>query len=485
MKTAATPSITGKILGGVLALFGITQLPPLVLELLSGRSAVPIFAICAVINLLLGAALWWRHRQAAAEIRRRDSFLIVALIWTTLSAVAALPFYFGAPHMSLMDSLFEAVSGLTTTGATSLAVVEALPQPLLYYRQQLQWLGGMGIILLAVALMPVTGVGMMHLYRAELPGPIKDHRLSPRLGDTAKTLWLIYCGLTLACALAYYLAGMSVFDAVGHAYSTVASGGFSTHSENLGYFDNYAVYSVAVVFMILSVLNFAHHLALWRVGPKIYWHDDEARNYMVLLLFTLAVSLPLLLRSGIFETPDKAIAHGVVQVVSIATATGFTTSDFSGWPLFIPMMLLFLSGAGGCTGSTAGGIKMLRVLLLFKQAGREIRQLVHPRALLSVKLNGQPVDEAVVNSVWGFLSLYVLSLLVLMIVMLAGGNDPLTAFSAVIACLHNLGPGLGEVAHNYAALGAFEQGVLIIAMLLGRLELYTLLVLCSPIFWRS
>lgn len=479
------PSITNKILGGVLALFGLTQLPPLVLELLDDSTKLPVFGICAAANLLAGGFLWWRHRRAPAEIRRRDSFLMVALIWGVLSAVAALPFYFGAPHMTAMDALFEAVSGLTTTGATSLAVVESISQPLLYYRQQLQWLGGMGIILLAVALMPVTGVGMMHLYRAELPGPVKDHRLSPRLGDTAKTLWFIYCGLTIACALAYYAAGMSAFDAIAHAYSTVASGGFSTHSENLGFFDSPGIYAAASVFMILAVLNFAHHLGLLRLGPAVYWRDDETRCYLLLLLAALAICLPPLLVSDLFDSSGQALMQGIVQIISIATATGFTTGDFSAWPLFVPMLLLFLSGAGGCTGSTAGGIKMLRVLLLFKQAGREIRQLVHPRALLAVKLNGQPVDEAVVNSVWGFLSLYVLSLLVLIIAMLAAGTDPLTAFSSVIACLHNLGPGLGAVASNYAALGAPEQAVLITAMLLGRLELYTLLVLCSPVFWRS
>lgn len=476
-----------KILGILLALFSVTLVPPMVVSWVAGDGAVMAFGVALGLTLALGTVCWLPLRRHPGDLRVRDGFLVVVLFWTVLSAMGAVPLVFlGRPEIGVVDALFEAMSGLTTTGATILPAIEQLPPSILYYRQQLQWLGGMGIVVLAVAVMPMLGVGGMQLYRAETPGPVKHNKLTPRITETAKGLWYIYLGLTIACALAYGAAGMSTFDAIGHAFSTISIGGFSTHDGNLGYFQSAAINAVAVVFMVLSGLNFAlHFTALRGRRPSVYWRDPEARVYFSLLVVLCAVTLAVLLQYRVFDSVGESVMQSVVQVVSVATTTGFTTAEFSGWPTFLPIMLILASTAGGCAGSTAGGMKIVRIILLYKQGSREISKLVHPSALMPVKLGGKAVPDGVVNAVWGFLSLYTLSYVVLLLCMLASGADAVTAFSAVTACLNNLGPGLGEVAHNYAGLSEGGKLVLTFAMLLGRLELFTLLVLFSPVFWRG
>jgi trk system potassium uptake protein TrkH len=388
--------------------------------------------------------------------------------------------------MSVTDAFFESMSGLTTTGATVLVGIDDLPISIRYYRQQLQWLGGMGIIVLAVAVMPMLGVGGMQLYRAETPGPMKDTKLTPRIKETAKALWYIYLGLTAVCALSYWLAGMSFFDALGHSFSTVAIGGFSTHDQSLGYFDSPAIAAVAVVFMIVSGINFALHFLTWRSRRlSTYLRDSEVRGFVFILLILTAVTIAVLFATHAFQTVGDTLWHGVFQVVSIATTTGFTTSGYHWWPSFLPAMLVLVSTVGGCAGSTAGGMKVIRSILLYKQGRRQIELLIHPKALIPIKLGGKPVPEQVLESVWGFLALYVLSYIILGLSMTATGVDLVTAFSAVTACLNNLGPGLGEVAENYASLSNSGKWILCGAMLMGRLELYTLLVVLSPAFWRN
>jgi trk system potassium uptake protein TrkH len=332
----------------------------------------------------------------------------------------------------------------------------------------------------------MLGVGGMQLYRAETPGPIKDNKLTPRITETAKALWYIYLGLTVAAAVAYWLAGMSWFDAIGHSFSTIAIGGFSTHDRNFGYFESAAVDWVAVVFMLLAGMNFALHFHAWNARSfKPYLADAEAWVYLRIVLVVAVVSVVALIIMGSYDAWPTALRHGVFQAVSIATTTGFTTTGFDWWPLFLPALLIMASFVGGCAGSTAGGMKVIRALLLYKQGKREIFRLVHPDAMMPIKVGGKPMADHVLSAVWGFFSLYVLSFAVLSLAIGATGVDLVTGFSAVAATLNNLGPGLGAVAQNYADLPVAAKWILSLSMLMGRLELFTLIIWMSPTFWRS
>lgn len=476
-----------RVVGLLLVLFSVTLLPPVAVSWLYDDGAARAFLIAFGITVGTGSVLWLIAFRTRREIHLRDGFMIVTLFWTVLALFGALPFVLAErPHMVFTDAFFESMSGLTTTGATVLTGIDTLPESIRYYRQQLQWLGGMGIVVLAVAVMPMLGVGGMQLYRAETPGPIKDTKLTPRITETAKALWYIYFGLTVACALAYWLAGMDLFDAVGHSFSTIAIGGFSTHDNSLGYFDSSAINAVAVVFMLLAGINFALHFHVWRGRSiKPYLADAEARTYLRIVLGVTVVTVIALVATGAYPDWGTAIDHGIFQAVSFATTTGYTTSGIHWWPLFLPALLLISSFIGGCAGSTAGGMKVIRALLLYKQGLREIFRLVHPDALFPIKVGGKPMSDQVISAVWGFFSLYVVSFAVLSLAMTATGADLVTAFSAVTACLNNLGPGLGDVSSNYAGLTQTGKWILGFAMLLGRLELFTLLVLLTRTFWRS
>ncbi len=476
-----------RILGILIALFSSTLIPPIAVSIWYADQAHTAFITALVILFTTGLLCWWPVRGYKRELQLREGFVVVALIWVALSIMAAVPLLLvDNPEMRVVDALFEATSGLTTTGATILLSLDTLPHSVLYYRQQLQWLGGMGIIVLAVAVLPALGVGGMQLYRAETPGPMKDARLAPRITETAKAIWYIYLGLTVVCAASYYLAGMSAFDAVCHAFSTVAIGGFSTHDASLGYFQNNTIYLLACLFMILAGLNFAlHFTAVRSMRVSVYLKDTEAKVYFGVILMAVIVTIFMLTSHRTYDTLEQNLIQGTVQVISIVTTTGFTTAEFSLWPTFVPLLLILLSTAGGCAGSTAGGMKIVRITLLFKQGLREISRLVHPSALIPIKLGGKPVADNVINAVWGFLSLYIFSFTVLLILMLATGCDLLTAWTAVAASLNNLGPGLGDVAHNYRSISDSGKIILTFAMLLGRLELFTLLVLISPVFWKG
>jgi len=476
-----------RLLGVMLGMFSLTMLPPVLISQLTDDGHTEPFLHAFLLTFGLGLLFWFPMRKRKEEMRFRDGFLIVVLFWTALSVVGAMPLYLlDAPTLSLVDALFESMSGLSTTGATILTGIDQLPPSILYYRQQLQWLGGMGIIVLAVAVMPMLGIGGMQLYRAETPGPMKNNKLAPRIAETAKRLWYVYLALTLACMISYRFAGMSWFDALSHAFSTVAIGGFSTHDASLAWFDSTAVNLVAAVFMLLSGFNYALHFTAFRSRRiRAYIEDTEARVYLLMVVGVSALCVIVLATSGFFDSFQATVIKGTVQVISVVTTTGFITSDFHLWPSFLPVMLILLSTAGGCAGSTAGGMKVIRIILLFKQGARETFRLVHPSAVTPIKLSGRPVGDNIVDAVWGFLSLYMLSYVLLLIGMLATGSDPVTAFSAVSACLNNLGPGLGSVAQNYASVSDPGKGILIFAMLLGRLELFTLLVLFTPFFWRT
>lgn len=478
-------SLVQKVLGVMLMLFGPVMLVPVLVGLLYGEDELRPFLLAFTATVGAGFLLWLPVRKAGGELRLRDGFLAAVSFWTVLSAFGALPFYLAErPDVNLAEAVFEAVSGLTTTGATILSGLDTLPRAILFYRQLLQWLGGLGIIVLAIAVLPMLGVGGMQLYRAETPGPIKDTKLTPRITETAKALWYVYLLLTVLCAAAYYLAGMSAFDAVCHSFSTISIGGFSTHDASIGHFDSAAINLVAVIFMLVAGANFAlHFTALRRRTLAGYSHDSEFKVYLSVIAVVVAITVIYIkLQDTGF---DNAFRHGVFQAVSIATTSGFTTSDYSAWPGFLPMLLISASFIGGCAGSTGGGIKVIRFWLLVKQGLREMTCLVHPKAEVVVKINSKRVDARVMNAVWGFFSAYVAVFVLMIMLLLASGVDEVTAFSAVSATLNNLGPGLGEVSANYASLGNYDKWLLCASMLLGRLEIFTLLVVFTPAFWRK
>lgn len=475
-----------RILGLLLMMFSLTMLPPIVIDAIFDEQSWLPFLEGFVLTLVAGLIIWAPVHRSRKDLRLRDGFLVVAAFWTVLGTFGAAPLIFAdGLSMSLTDAIFESMSGLTTTGATVLTGLDELPRSILYYRQQLQWFGGMGIIVLAVAVLPMLGVGGMQLYRAETPGPVKDTKLTPRITETAKALWYVYLAFTIACAVGYMLAGMSWFDALCHSFSTVAIGGFSTHDLSMGYFDSTAIDLVAIFFMFAAGINFSLHFFAWRyVSIKHYSQDPEFRGYTGILLAVSALVILWLFQHQVFATPGETIIKGLFQAVSIATTTGFTTADYSAWPAALPVVLIFASFVGGSAGSTAGGIKVVRWLLIYKQGVREIARLVHPSAEIPVKLGSKAVGDRVIDAVWGFFSIYVVVFSVMLIAMMATGLDQVTAFSAVAATLNNLGPGLGDVSSGFMTLSDTAKWIAIAGMLLGRLEIFTLLVLITPMFWR-
>ena len=475
-----------RILGLLLIMFSTNMLPPALVGLYYGDGGVAAFLMGFAIILGLGLAVWVPVRQKRRELKIRDGFMVVVLFWVVLGLFGAIPLYISdQPYLSITDAVFESVSGLTTTGATILIGIDTLPHSILWYRQQLHLLGGMGIIVLAVAILPLLGVGGMQLYRAETPGPMKDTKLAPRIAETAKTLWMIYMGLIILCTSAYWFAGMNLFDAVSHGISTVATGGFSTHDQSMGYFDSALIESIAVVFMILGSLNFAlHYFAFRSASVRNYLLDPETRLFLFAITSVTLITTAYLYIAGNYAAISDGFMAAVFQVISIGTTTGFTTAEYALWPSFLPMLLLLGSFVGGCGGGTTGGMKVMRFVLICKQGSREVMQLLHPSAELPVKIGHKRVPERVIRAVWGFFAAYIVIFAAMFLFLLATGLGEVTAFSAVAACLNNLGPGLGEVASNMAALNTPAKWVLILGMFLGRLEIFTLLVLLTPAFWR-
>ncbi|WP_100657531.1 TrkH family potassium uptake protein [Alteromonas flava] len=476
-----------RILGLLVALFSVTMIPPALVSLIykdgSGLPFILAFFLC----IITGTLFWYPNRFNRSDLRAKEGFLIVVLFWTVLASFGALPFVLlEQPEMSFTDAFFESFSGLTTTGATVIEGIEYLPKAVQFYRQQLQWLGGMGIIVLAVAILPILGVGGMQLYRAETPGPVKDSKMTPRIADTAKQLWYIYLALTTACTVAYWFAGMNLFDAVCHAFSTIAIGGFSTYDASLGYFNSPLVNIVCVVFLWIAALNFSlHFAAATSRSLNNYWRDPEFKAFFAIQFTLITVCFLVLVGENYYDTAETALDQAMLQAVSISTTAGFATTNFSEWPAYLPILLIFSSFIGGCAGSTGGGLKVIRVFLLFLQGKREVDRLIHPRAVYAVKLGDRSMPERVVEAVWGFFSAYAIVFVVIMIGLIATGLDNITAFTATAATLNNLGPGLGSVAGTYADVSDSGKWLLVLAMLFGRLEIFSLLVLFSPTFWRS
>ena len=471
----------------VLMGFAATMLAPLILALWGQDLALLSFVLSAVATFVIGAALWLATRRYKRELKTRDGLLLVALTWVALPAVAGFPLWHYLP-IDFTHAYFEAASGLTTTGGTVLSGLQYLPRSINLWRHLLGWLGGMGIIVLAVAILPMLGVGGMQMYRAEMPGPMKDARLTPRIGQTAKLLWTVYAGLTLACILSLRMVGMDWFDAVCHGFSALSLCGFSTYDDNVGHFNSVSIEMVLTVFQVLAALNFATHYQAWsQRGLRAYLRDTEAKATIgVLAAGSIGIAIYLFVM-GTYPSLPVALREATFNVVSIATDGGLHTQDYSRWPVFAPMFMLFLSCVVASSGSTGGGIKMIRSLILAKQANRELEHLVHPNLVRPLKIGGTVIANRVVFAVLGFVFLYFMSLVTLVFVELASGLDFTTSLSAILSCINNVGPGLGLVGpdSNYSVLTDFQTWVCSVAMLLGRLEVFPILVLFTPALWRK
>lgn len=476
-------SIT-QMFGILLLLYSLGFLPSIGISLLYADGQWVVFIASLLITAITGLVLWLPNKTQRSELSIRDGFLVVTLFWVVLGVVGALPFILGL-HLDVTDAVFESVSGFTTTGATVIVGLDELPPSILYHRQQIQWLGGMGIIVLAVAILPLLGVGGMQLYRAEASGVSKQEKITPRIAETARSLWMIYLALTFACALSYWLAGMTLFDAVGHAFSTVATAGFSTHDASIGYFNSPLIEIIAIIFMLSGGVNFAIHYMAWRRKSFLsYVTDPEVRTYgMIFIFVALLVAFSLYVTST-YNGGWGSIRYATFQVASVLTSTGFSTATFADWPLHIPLVLVIISFTGGCVGSTAGGIKVMRIMLLAKLGFRELFKLSHPQAVTVVKLGKRAVSANVLFSVWGFYVLYIITTLLLTVAMMAAGLDLESAFGAVFATINLLGPGLGDVAVNFTSTSSVIKWLGIFGMLVGRLEVFTLLILFFPPFWR-
>lgn len=476
------------VLAGIVVVFGLAMLVPATFAVADADSGQFAFSQSALGTILVGGLWWLLTRRFRRELKVRDGILLVTLAWILIPVLAALPLIAGIPGLSFTDAYFEAVSGLTTTGSTVLSDLDHLAQSLNFWRHFLHWIGGMGIIVLAVAVLPLLGVGGMQLFRAETPGPMKDSKLTPRIAHTAKALWYVYAGITLACILALKLAGMSWFDAVCHAFSTMALGGFSTHDASIGYFDSLRIEMVMSTFQIIAAMSFAtHFLAIRERSLAPYFRDTEAKAMLRLLaisVFGLALFLTL---KGTYPDYLTALRHATFNIITVATTCGFSTQDYANWPLFAPLWMLFLSCIIPSAGSTGGGIKMIRAVLLAKQSARELTGILHPNLMRPVKVAQNVVDNSVILAVLGFVFLYFMSVVVLTLVLVASGLELSPALSATVASINNTGPGLGIVgpASNYAVLSDFQTWVCAIAMLLGRLEVFTLIVIFTPAFWKK
>jgi trk/ktr system potassium uptake protein len=476
------------VLGLMMAFFGLLYLLPIAWSLGVQDGAVVDFLIAAGINGVAGLAVALATRRFRRELKPRDGFLLVTLSWVLMSASAAIPLMIALPDLSFTDAYFEAMSGLTTTGSTVLNHLDSLPQSINIWRHTLHWIGGIGIIVLVVAVLPLLGVGGMQLYKAETPGPVKDEKLTPRITETAKALWFTYLAITAAGIIGLRVAGMNWFDAICHGFSAIALGGFSTHDVSVGYFESFAVELVLIVIMIVAALNFSRHfLAFKNLSLRPYRHDSEGKAVLIVLGSSVALVSVLLWIDGTYPTTVEGFRHSVFNVVSIATTTGFVTEDYEKWPTFLPVWLLFLSCITCSTGSTGGGIKMFRTLLLVRQARRELKLLVHPSAVIPIRIGGNAIPERVVHSVLAFIFLYFGTILVLTFALLATGLDLVSAFSAAVGSVNNVGPGLGAVgpSTNFSALTDAQTWICTLAMLIGRLEIFSVLVLFTAHFWRK
>ncbi len=474
-------------LGLILVMFGLLMGFPLIVSLILDDGAALAYDIAIAITVGTGLALWFATRGKRRDLRPSDGFLLVALTWIITPLFGAIPLREYLPELSFTDAYFEAVSGLTATGATLLTGLDELPISINLWRTFMHWIGGMGVIVLVVAILPLLGIGGRQLFKAEVPTPMKESSLTPRIAETAKGLWLTYLLLTAACGFSLWLAGMSGWDALIHSFTVAGLGGFSNKDASLGFYNNVTIEFIVVFFALLAGLNYAtHYLALMRRSVRPYLHDPEIPFYFGVLLLSVALLTAFLMSHEAHADLGSTLRYVAFHVVSISTSLGLATYDYTLWPMFAQIWVLFLGSFIACSGSTGGGIKMMRAMILYKQVYREIVRSLHPEAIQPVRMGGQPVSDHILHAVLGFSFMYMVSIVSLTLIMAASGVDLITAFSAVVACLNNTGPGLGAVgpASNYATLNDFQTWVLAFTMILGRLEIFTLLVVMTPVFWR-
>ena len=474
-----------RILGLLLMLFSLAIIPPIIVSLIFQDNETWSFFYAGILIFVSGLLLWLPAAQARTDLKLRDGFIIVVLFWFVLSSFASLPMILSdSLEISITNAIFESVSGLTTTGATILNGIDALPESILFYRQYLQWLGGLGIIVLAVAVLPMLGVGGMQLYKAEVAGPIKN-KITPRITETAKWLWIVYLTMTILCGLGYYFAGMTIFDSICHSFSTIAIGGFSTHDASFGFYDNQWIELVAIIFMLAAGLNFSlHYLAFKNKSIQAYKDDNESFSFIFITIFISILTI-LYIYQLTSEMNTREIIRNTFYAVSISTTTGFTNANYFNYVGFLPILLILFSFVGGCAGSTAGGMKVIRVILLLKQGYRELIRLIHPNSKIKVKVGNSAINERTLETIWGFFAIYVFVFFTVMLLLMLSGLDFLTSFSAVAATINNLGPGQGEVINNYSNLTDVNKWILSFSMIVGRLEIFTLLVIFTPVFWRK
>jgi trk system potassium uptake protein len=476
------------VLGFVVMLFAVTMLVPLLFALVGGDKAFLAYVVAFFSCLGIGAVLWFSTRRFRRELQPRDGFLLVTLVWTALPGVATMPLLLHLPGLSFTDAYFEAMSGLTASGATVLTGLDQLPLSINVWRHLLVWLGGMGVLVMAVAILPLLGVGGSQIYKAETAGPLKETKLTPRIAETAKGLYLIYLAFSLACFFAYRWAGMSWADAFMHMCSTVGLGGFSSHDASFAFFDSPRIEAVAIVFMLLAGFNFSMHFLAWRRRSlRVYWRDVEGKSYVGVTLGTALLVALFLLWHGQYPDFWTALRFAVFNVVSVATTTGYASTDYGQWPVLAPVLMLFLCGFATCAGSTGGGIKMIRAIILLKQSTREFVRILHPRVVNPVRVGERVIDNQVIFAVLAFMLIYGGTIIASTFLLLLTGLDVVTAFTAVVACVNNMGPGLAEVGPSttFQGLNDFATWVCTFALLVGRLELMSALVLFTPAFWRK
>ncbi len=466
--------------------FSFTLVPPIVVDLIYHENMISVYVITLFVSLSMGGGGLLLTHQIKQDIKVRDGFLVVMLFWLVLSFLGMLPFVMGEhPVLGWLDGFFESASGWTTTGSTVIKGIENLPHSLLYYRQQLQFLGGMGIIVLAVAILPMLGVGGMQLYQAEMPGPLKNHKLTPRIAETAKALWMIYVGLTIVCILAYVAAGMPWFNAIGEAFSTVATGGFSTHDSSFNYYSNPWIHWIAIVFMLLSSLNYGLHFAAVHKGDwRCYMEDVECRTFIKTMMLASVTIVTFLIVSNHYLDHRLAFLDGVFTTVSIMTTTGLTNTTFHDWPLVPTALLMWLGVVGGCAASTSGGVKQIRVILMRKQSLLTFNRLIHPQGVYCLHFGERPISQDLMQSVYGFIFAFIAIFFVLLLLLLGFGLDLNTSVGCLVACLANVGVGIGSAASSFADLNDPCKLTLIFAMFVGRLEIFTVFVLFMPEYWR-
>ena len=457
------------------------MLVPFMIGILYSEDNHKIYVFVFIIVFAFGLLLWLLSRGSLNEIRITEGFVITVLFWFVLGIIGSIPFVLSG--ITIIDSIFESISGVTTTGATVLTALEDLPKSLLIYRQLLQWIGGMGLIILVVAIMPSFGIGGSQLFKMDAPGFDSSEKLTPTIRESAAALWKIYIGLTVLCFFAYLLAGMDIFNAVSHALSTVAIGGFSTYDQSIGFFNNIYIEIVCIVFMLLSATSFSLHYYSVFHGKRLkHFYDPELRFFFLIILgIIIIISFYYLI---IDNLNLSSLRYIIFQTISIVTTSGFVTGEYSLMPGFVPFLLLVGAFIGACSGSVGGGLKAWRVLIIINQARKEITKIIHPSAVVTTKIGKKVIDASISEKVWGFFTIYVITFILLLILVLSSGLDFESAFSAVGATLNNLGPGLGAVSENYGSLSAMTKVTLCFAMILGRLEIFTLLVVLTPAFWR-